>query len=92
MLINIDIMFVSRLQSQEAIILSQCKERFNLLNLSKDDNVTSSQMIQCCERLLNDAIYVESYLDGRSLKVTQYYSVLLDGEICIPWDWSSDVS
>ncbi|KAK3085881.1 hypothetical protein FSP39_009991 [Pinctada imbricata] len=83
---------VRRLQEIEQDLHSDCIQRLKLNQLNKDDSISCAQMIKCCERLLYDAVFIESYLNGCNLKVTRYFSVLSDGEICIPWDWESDVS
>ncbi|CAL8070728.1 unnamed protein product [Orchesella dallaii] len=65
----------------------KCVKVFNLVALQKDDNVTPHLMIECCSRLLSRSTELSSLLKGTHLWITTYYSVLSDGEICIPWNW-----
>ncbi|XP_069677058.1 T-cell activation inhibitor, mitochondrial [Periplaneta americana] len=65
----------------------RCVEEFGLAALQKDDNITPDLMIDCCNRLLRHKTVLSSSLKGVHLWVTNYYSVLSDGEMCVPWDW-----
>ncbi|KAL0273988.1 UNVERIFIED_CONTAM: hypothetical protein PYX00_006534 [Menopon gallinae] len=60
---------------------------FRLVNLRKDDNITPSLMISCCENLLSHRHVLSPLLMNSSLFITSYYSLLSDGQICIPWNW-----
>jgi hypothetical protein len=64
------------------------KEKLGLKALLKDDAVTPERMGACCERLLEAALKLQLNLTGIELHVTHYYSVLSDGEVCVPWDWT----
>lgn len=61
-----------------------CKYALRLHNLSKDDSVTPDKMIVTLRHLLK--CQSKSYQDI-SIHVTNYYSVLTDGIVCIPWDF-----
>ncbi|ODN02384.1 T-cell activation inhibitor, mitochondrial [Orchesella cincta] len=65
----------------------KCVKVFNLVALQKDDNVTPHLMIECCTNLLARSSELSTLLKGTHLWITTYYSVLSDGEICIPWNW-----
>lgn len=43
-------------------------------------------MIECLTRLLDVGAAIP--LEGAYLNITNYYSVLADGTVCIPWDWA----
>ncbi|XP_067007354.2 T-cell activation inhibitor, mitochondrial [Anabrus simplex] len=65
----------------------QCLRGLGLAALHKDDNITPDLMIACCQQLLNQQATLAPMLAGVRLWVTHYYSVLSDGEMCIPWNW-----
>ncbi|XP_021346946.1 T-cell activation inhibitor, mitochondrial-like [Mizuhopecten yessoensis] len=79
------------LMRMEDVVQEQCKDRLQLTSISRDESVTPKQMISCCERLLEDAVYL-SALSGGSVRVSNYYAVMKDGGISIPWNWKSDIS
>uniref|UniRef100_UPI00398EB68A T-cell activation inhibitor, mitochondrial isoform X1 n=2 Tax=Pristiophorus japonicus TaxID=55135 RepID=UPI00398EB68A len=62
----------------------RCTERFGLKRLYKESSVSNQQMVTCCQRLLEGHI---SELQGMHLCISHFYSVLQDGDLCIPWDW-----
>ncbi|KAL1124255.1 hypothetical protein AAG570_002025 [Ranatra chinensis] len=65
-----------------------CTTEFGLAALDKDDSVTPRLMIACCRSLLEgDRSTFRRYLVGMRLTITNYYSVMSDGQICIPWNW-----
>jgi len=81
--------FLFRQKYLEIDIHAQCIEEFGLVALQKDDNVTPDLMIDCCKRLLKLSAEFKQLLRGTHLWITSgYYSVLSDGELCIPWDWN----
>lgn len=55
--------------------------------LEKDDSVVPLEMISCLERLLGQSDRLKALLSGARVWVTQYYAVMLDGEVCLPWHW-----
>lgn len=61
-----------------------CVRKLGLALLTKDDSVDPDRMIECLKRLLN----VDIRLNNCILHITHYYSVLSDGTMCIPWDWT----
>ncbi|XP_053570237.1 T-cell activation inhibitor, mitochondrial [Bombina bombina] len=62
------------------------KDRSSLKRLYKEPSVSCVQMIDCCRRLIEEPL---PYLQGMHLCVSHYYSVLQDGDLCIPWNWKS---
>lgn len=72
---------------EEQVLTEQCIKEFDLLAFGKDDNVTPSQMALCCRELLKQKDTLRpSFRSGR-LWITHYFSLLSDGEMCIPWNW-----
>ncbi|XP_071175898.1 T-cell activation inhibitor, mitochondrial-like [Mytilus edulis] len=69
-----------------------CIEEFQLLSLKKEENVSPHKMIHCCERLLYDQIFLQSGLHNSKLNIAHYYALMHDGEMTIPWNWTSDIS
>ncbi|XP_059584792.1 T-cell activation inhibitor, mitochondrial isoform X3 [Alligator mississippiensis] len=75
-----------RLMAMEKELISTSTEKFSLKQLYKEPSVSSAQMINCCKRLLEESL---PYLQGMHLCVSHFYSVLQDGDLCIPWNWKS---
>lgn len=76
------------IRDREKQLYEQCKNELGLEFLEKDDSVMPAMMIECLERLLKDAYRLSPLLTGARLWVTHYYAVMLDGEVCIPWEWN----
>lgn len=64
-----------------------CMSELGLGALEKDDNITPNFMVHCCEQLLENASLFGSNLRDLRLRISHYYSILEDGEMCIPWDF-----
>lgn len=60
--------------------------KYRLKSLGKDDAITPANMIACLEQLVMEERV--SLGQDQHLSITHYYSVLSDGTVCIPWDWS----
>lgn len=73
-----------RLEAEEEDVVSICVQDLSLWSLSKEPSVSSSQMIPCCRRLIEER---SPYMKGLHLCVSHFYSVMQDGDLCIPWDW-----
>ena len=58
--------------------------------LVKDESVTPAQMISCCKRLVEDYWRLGVTLDNSRIYISSYYSVMQDGRICIPWNWTGE--
>ncbi|XP_069051357.1 T-cell activation inhibitor, mitochondrial isoform X4 [Lepisosteus oculatus] len=72
------------LEAEERGLVLACLERLSLGRLYKEPSVTSAQMIPCCRRLMEEP---PRCVPGLRLCVSHFYSVLQDGDLCIPWDW-----
>ncbi|KAM9308644.1 T-cell activation inhibitor, mitochondrial [Gastrophryne carolinensis] len=74
------------LNKEEREVTQACKEKASLSRLYKEPSISSKQMIGCCRRLTEELL---PCLEGMHLCVSHYYSVLQDGDLCIPWNWKS---
>ena len=81
--------FSHSIRDREKQLYKQCKKELGLEFLEKDDSVMPDMMIQCLEGLLKAAYRLSPLLTGARLWVTHYYAVMLDGEVCVPWDWNN---
>lgn len=77
---------VSRLQAEEEVMVKLCLHNLSLRSLSKEPSVTSSQMILCCKRLVEQRFPL---MQGLHICVSHFFSVMQDGDLCVPWDWKS---
>ncbi|CAL8248096.1 unnamed protein product [Lota lota] len=73
-----------QLQSEEDAAVRECLQGLSLRGLSKDPSVSSSQMLTCCRRLQEQQLPLTQ---GLVVCVSHFYSVMQDGDLCIPWDW-----
>lgn len=76
----------ARMMITEKELINTSTERFSLDRLYKEPSVSSAQMIDCCKRLLEESL---PYLQGMHLCISHFYSVLQDGDLCIPWNWKN---
>ncbi|XP_041045611.1 T-cell activation inhibitor, mitochondrial isoform X1 [Carcharodon carcharias] len=72
------------LEVEQKKLISDCTEKFGLKRLYKEPSVSSQQMVKCCQRLFEGHI---NELQGMHLCISHFYSVLQDGDLCMPWDW-----
>ncbi|XP_018783615.1 PREDICTED: T-cell activation inhibitor, mitochondrial [Bactrocera latifrons] len=75
-------------QTQKTVELqmtAQCIQQLRLNTLTKDDSVTPDKMIEAMQKLLK---YDDRQFRELNLHITNYYSVLTDGIVCIPWDFT----
>ncbi|XP_054638902.1 T-cell activation inhibitor, mitochondrial isoform X2 [Dunckerocampus dactyliophorus] len=72
------------LLTEEEAVMKLCLQSLSLRTLSKEPSVTSSQMILCCGRLLDQR---SPLMQGLHVRVSHFYSVTQDGDLSIPWDW-----
>uniref|UniRef100_A0A6Q2XHY8 T cell activation inhibitor, mitochondrial n=1 Tax=Esox lucius TaxID=8010 RepID=A0A6Q2XHY8_ESOLU len=74
----------NQLRVEEEEVLLRCLEALALRSLSKEPSVSHTQMIPCCRRLLEER---SPLMEGLRVEVSHFYSVMQDGDLCIPWDW-----
>jgi len=70
-------------------IVEQCYGKLGLESLTRDASVSDIQMESCCRRLLqlHEMSVLNIDLTSCRLKVAQFYSVMSDGDICVPWNF-----
>lgn len=68
----------------ERDLTEKCIQQLKLKSLTKDDSVTPEKMIVSLKALLKTTC--ESFKD-LELHITNFYTVLSDGTVCIPWDF-----
>ncbi|KAM3614347.1 uncharacterized protein V6R79_013067 [Siganus canaliculatus] len=78
-----------QLQAEEEALVKQCLHHLCLSGLSKEPSVSSNQMILCCKRLLEHRFPL---MQGLHICVSHFFSVMQDGDMCVPWDWKGDSS
>ncbi|KAM9425256.1 T-cell activation inhibitor, mitochondrial isoform 2-T2 [Pholidichthys leucotaenia] len=76
----------NQLQSEEAAVVKQCVESLSLRSLCKEPSVSPMQMVLCCRRLLEQR---SPLMQGLHICVSHFYSVMQDGDLCVPWDWKT---
>ncbi|KAH0510306.1 T-cell activation inhibitor, mitochondrial [Microtus ochrogaster] len=77
-------MILSRLKVIENELIQASTKKFSLEKFYKEPSISSRQMVDCCRRLLQLSL---PYLHGMHLCVSHFYSVMQDGDLCIPWNW-----
>lgn len=87
LLLNLNYLIFCRNKYVERSLHKQCIIELKLKKLIKNDNITPDLMIQCCNRLLRNQNILRS-MNGMHLNIANYYSVLKDGTVCIPWNWN----
>ena len=68
-------------------LMQASTKKFSLEKFYKEPSVSSMQMVDCCQRLLEQSL---PYLQGMHLCVSHFYSVMQDGDLCIPWNCKSE--
>jgi len=72
----------------EQHVVTRCVNELGLIQLDKDDSITSNNMITCCNKLLREVGRLRHLTHGNHLMVTRFYSVTSDGIMCVPWDFT----
>lgn len=82
-----------RSEKEQWDIVSRCHTELGLESLTSDSNVTRQQMTSCCTRLLqlSDMKALDVDLTSCHLRITHFYSVMSEGDICIPWNFENFV-
>ncbi|XP_068207546.1 T-cell activation inhibitor, mitochondrial-like [Palaemon carinicauda] len=75
------------IRDREKALHAKCMEDIGLDFLEKNDAIAPDMMIDCLERLLTSSHRLNVLLSGARLWITTYYTVMIDGEVCIPWNW-----
>ena len=79
----------ARRQKAYIRVIERCYSKLGLESLKRDASVSDVQMESCCQRLLrlHEMSVLKSDLTSCRLKVAQFYSVMSDGDICVPWNF-----
>lgn len=72
----------------EKSLHQRCISELGLAGLIKDDNITPEYMIQCCQRIVDNKERLRQFTQDLQVNVSTYYSVLSDGVVCIPWNFT----
>ncbi|XP_023661935.1 T-cell activation inhibitor, mitochondrial isoform X1 [Paramormyrops kingsleyae] len=73
-----------QLEAEERDMVQRCLGSLSLRSLRKEPSVSSRRMIPCCLRLMEQRL---PQLQGLRVCISHFYSVMQDGDLCIPWDW-----
>jgi len=81
--------FFNRRQKAYTNVIERCYGKLGLESLTRDASVSDIQMESCCRRLLqlHEMSVLTTDLTCCRLKVAQFYSVMSDGDICVPWNF-----
>jgi len=81
--------FINRRHKAYVGIIERCYRKLGLESLTRDASVSDVQMESCCQRLLqlHEMSVLTTDLTSCRLKIAQFYSVMSDGDICVPWNF-----
>ena len=69
-------------------LLANVRKQFNLTDILINRRIKKSEIILCCQRLLNERQHFLNLLTKCRLKIDQNYNLAQNGTISIPWNWS----
>ena len=72
----------------ETALLGQVQKQYNLTNILTNPRIGKSDIIRCCQRLLDERHHLSNMLTKCRLKIDKNYNLAQNGTISIPWDWS----
>ena len=87
--IDISMDSADRTRDRRQRLVETCCGELGLQSLLADENISADQFDSCCQRLLQAQTDIQEYLRHGQLRVTNFYTVMSDGEMCIPWNWKS---
>ena len=64
------------------------REEFHLADISINPRIRKEDIIQCCQRLLDQRQHFLKVLAKCRLKIDQHYNLAQNGTLSIPWNWS----
>ncbi|UJR33715.1 hypothetical protein I4U23_021144 [Adineta vaga] len=73
---------------KEIKLLTKVRRQFQLTDLSINRRIKKSDIINCCQRLLNQRHAFLHMLTDCRLKIDTNYNLAQNGTLSIPWDWS----
>lgn len=86
--IKLNVSFIYRTKHVERDLHEKVLAKYKLHSLSKDDSISPACMITCLEHLLASSDDSRLTFANIDLQITHYYSVLSDGTVCIPYNWT----
>ncbi|XP_033113130.1 T-cell activation inhibitor, mitochondrial-like [Anneissia japonica] len=75
-----------RLQADRKRLVAQCMKNYSLKSLEVDLSLTEEQANECLNKLIDSQLRLPVSMQDLRLRISRYYSVLRDGEVCIPWN------
>lgn len=73
---------------KENNLLANVRKQFNLTEIFTNRRIKKSDIIQCCQRLLNERQHFLNLLTKCRVKIDKNYNIAQNGTVSIPWDWS----
>ena len=73
---------------KENDLLQKLQRQFNLTDVVTNPRMKKRDIIQCCQRLLDERNRFRHILTKCRLKIDKNYNLAQNGTISIPWDWS----
>ena len=73
---------------KETDLLQSVQRQFNLTNIFTNPRINKREIIQCCQRLLDERKRFLHILAKCRLKIDKNYNLAQNGTVSIPWDWS----
>ncbi|CAF1388922.1 unnamed protein product [Adineta steineri] len=73
---------------KELNLLKKVQKQFQLTDILINQRIKKSEIIQCCQRLLNEHERFLKILKQCRLKIDKNYNLAQNGTISIPWNWS----
>lgn len=72
----------------EKTLHQRCMSELHLAAMIKDDNISPELMIHFCQKILDNKEELKGLTKDLQISVATYYSVLSDGIVCIPWNYT----
>jgi len=73
---------------KERNLLEKVQKQFQLTDILINRRIKKSEIILCCQRLLNERQSFLNILTDCRLKIDKNYNLAQNGTLSIPWDWS----
>lgn len=73
---------------KEKNLLETIRKQFFLTDILINRRIKKCDIIQCCQRLLNERQHFFHLLTKCRIKIDKNYNLAQNGTISIPWDWS----
>ena len=73
---------------EEQDLLENVRKQFSLTDILINRRIKKCDIIQCCQRLLNERQHLLHLLGKCRIKIDKNYNLAQNGTLSIPWDWS----